>query len=85
MIRQFRWRPLVISLLTLAVIAGACSDDHSDDGADPISLLDAGEEPRVELRLTIDGAVTETVVFTQIQEVIQLVDASPTPSVGQTG
>lgn len=87
MIRQLRRLPGLVALVSVALLAAACSgsDDADADAVpatDPVTLLDAGQEPRVELRLAIDGPVTENVAFTQIQEVIQLVDGEPAPSAG---
>ncbi len=90
---QLRRRSLLAVLAVLALLtAAACSSDTDVDleigpdaeaaADDPVTLLDAGEEPRIELRLDITEAQDEMVVVTQSQEVTQLVDGEAAPSAG---
>lgn len=76
----------------------AGDDQAGDSGPEPtapaadsaagdttVVLLDAGAEPRTELRLMIAPSCGEITTFTQVQEVFQSLDGATTPSAGPIG
>ena len=61
------------------------SIDDAVGGVAEVVLLDAGAEPRVELRFAIAPTCSELVTINQIQELAQVIDNTPVPSDGAIG
>ena len=63
----------------------AVTVDAPPIGETEVTLIDAGAEPRMELRLDIAATCRETATMTQVQELNQTVDGTELPSVGAIG
>jgi len=62
-------------------------EDGSEDASVPpdgpsITMLDAGAEPRTELRIAIEAGDTESMTLTQSQSIDQRIDGQQVPSAG---
>lgn len=83
-------RRTLLWLVLAALLATSCSasferDEVFADSRAEVIVSDFGVEPRVPLRLTIGPGCTELLTITATQELMQVMEGVPLPSVGVVG